>query len=224
VISADGGIGQQEGVVAALRAAIVAGSLSPRERLVELDLAEQFGVGRAVIRAALIELCKEGLVEREVNRGARVRAISLEEAIELTELRALLEGFCARKAAERATPAERLELRSMIGSMHVAVAAREYGRYDALNGQLHRMIREVSRHRAAESLCEHVLNQSIRQAYQVRLVKLRMSASFREHLRIVEAIDARQGALAERAMRAHIDSVRRDLMEAWQAAAPSGRK
>src|SRR6185312_3336921 len=61
----------------ALHDAIVCGRLQPNERLVEADLGEALGVGRAAIRTALVRLEQEGLVERERNRGARVRLISL---------------------------------------------------------------------------------------------------------------------------------------------------
>src|SRR5213078_2286572 len=87
--------------VAAIRDAIVHGEFVPNQRLVEADLSEQFEASRATVRSALVELANEGLVERVQNRGARVRAVSLAEAIEITEVRMALEGLCAAKAAER---------------------------------------------------------------------------------------------------------------------------
>ena len=85
-----------------LRRAIVAGELVPNQRLVEADLAAEYGASRGNIRIVLSELSIEGLVERVQNRGARVRAVSVDEALEITEVRAALEALCARKAAERA--------------------------------------------------------------------------------------------------------------------------
>ena len=79
------------------------GTFPPGERLIELQLTERYGVGRAAIRAALVELDAEGLVQREANRGAAVRRISVAEAIEITQARAVLEGLIARLAAERAS-------------------------------------------------------------------------------------------------------------------------
>ena len=73
----------------------------PNQRLVEADLSDQFEASRASVRAALAELTNEGLVERVQNRGARVRAVSLAEAVEITEVRMVVEGLCATKAAER---------------------------------------------------------------------------------------------------------------------------
>ena len=85
-----------------LREAIVTGSLQPNERLVESDLAQRLGVSRTLIRAALVRLEQEGLVEHERHRGARVRLVSEREAVEILETRAVLEGLAARLAAERA--------------------------------------------------------------------------------------------------------------------------
>ena len=72
-------------VTARLRAAITRGQLSPNERLIEAELAAGYGVNRAHIRTALAMLDQEGLVVRAPNRGARVRAVSDAEAIEIAE-------------------------------------------------------------------------------------------------------------------------------------------
>ena len=65
---------------AQLRQAILHGEMAPAQRLVETELAEQFGVTRASIRAALIDLEAQGLVERIRNRGSRVRVVTVEAA------------------------------------------------------------------------------------------------------------------------------------------------
>src|SRR3954468_11717459 len=91
---------------ATLHARIVAGELSPGERLVEEELAEQLGQSRGSIRTALLRLEHDGLVVRERNRGARVRRISAEEAVEILEARAALESLAAGYAALRRTDAE----------------------------------------------------------------------------------------------------------------------
>lgn len=78
-------------VTAAIREAIVRGEFAPNQRLVEADLSRQFEVGRSGVRAALFELANEGLVERVQNRGARVRAVTLEEAIEISEVRRVVD-------------------------------------------------------------------------------------------------------------------------------------
>src|SRR3954451_9334553 len=83
----------------ALHAQIVAGELSPGERLVEEELAEQLGQSRGAIRTALLRLEHDRLVVRERNRGAQVRRITVDEGVEILEARAALESLAAGYAA-----------------------------------------------------------------------------------------------------------------------------
>jgi len=85
----------------ALRAAIVSGAIAPDARLVEADVSATFGMSRGAVRTALIRLEQDGLVVREPHRGARVRKVSNEEAVEILQVRAVLEGLAVRQAAER---------------------------------------------------------------------------------------------------------------------------
>ena len=100
-----------------LRAAIVSGELQPNERLVEADLSSRLGAGRSAVRTALTRLAQEGLIEQERNRGARVRKIGKEEAIQIYEARAALEALAARRAAQNATAADADSLRAILGEM-----------------------------------------------------------------------------------------------------------
>src|SRR4051812_42459837 len=127
-----------------LRAAIVGGELVPNQRLVEADLAAEYGAGRGNIRAALAELTVEGLVERVQHRGARVRAVSVDEAVEITEVRAALEGLCARKAAERITEREVAELKELAQRMKDAVERGDRESYSECNQTLHAQIIKIS--------------------------------------------------------------------------------
>src|SRR5678816_3129663 len=102
---------------AALHAAIVAGDLSPGERLIEEELAERLGLSRGAVRGAILRLGHEGLAVRERNRGARVRRFTLEEAIEVLEARAALESLAAGYAALRRTKEQARELRSIVDDM-----------------------------------------------------------------------------------------------------------
>src|SRR4029453_16224312 len=93
-----------------LREAILAGEYLPGERLGEAQLSERFEASRFNVRIALQDLAGEGLVEIQRNRGAQVRKVSLDEAIEITEVRMVLEGLVAARAAERVTDEQATEL------------------------------------------------------------------------------------------------------------------
>src|SRR5580698_9299089 len=129
---------------ASLRQAILNGDLTPGQRLVEEDLAGTLGVTRQSLRAALLDLTAEGLVERFPNRGARVRVISTEEAVAITECRMALEALCAAKAAERVTDAQAAQLRKLGTQLERAVAEPDPLAYSKLNRELHRRIVELS--------------------------------------------------------------------------------
>lgn len=83
-------------VVRILEEEIVLGFLHPRERLVEDDLLERFGLKRHVVRQVLVELERMGLVERKRNIGALVKAYTAKEVEDLYAVRELLECQCVR--------------------------------------------------------------------------------------------------------------------------------
>ena len=93
----------REQVITALRDAILDFSLKPGQRLVERELIEMLGVSRTTIREALRELTSEGLVTVVPQKGAIVTAPSLDDAIDLYEVRAALESLVVKRFVERAT-------------------------------------------------------------------------------------------------------------------------
>jgi DNA-binding GntR family transcriptional regulator len=191
----------------ALRQAILDGDYLPGERLVEASLCERFAASRFTIRAALADLASEGLVEVRRNKGAHVRKISFEEAIEITEVRMVLEGLVAARAATLVTEEQASELDEIALLMRRAVTANEFRRYSDLNQRLHRLIQTIARHRTADSLIETMRAQLVRHQYTLSLLPGRPATSLRQHERIIEAIRARSPRAAEKAMRDHIASV-----------------
>ena len=137
---------------AALHAAIVAGELSPGERLIEEALAEQLGLSRGAVRGAILRLGHEGLVVRERNRGARVRRFTLAEAVEVLEARAALESLAAGYAALRRTDDEARELQSLVKDMERLYGDGELLAISERNAVLHRRILELSRHGVARDI------------------------------------------------------------------------
>jgi len=190
-----------------LRQAILAGDVAPGQRLVEEELAGLLGVTRASLRAALFDLTSEGLVERIPNRGARVRVVTLDEAVAITECRMTLEGLCAAKAAERVTVRDAARLRQLGEEMERSVADGEPMKYSALNHELHRLVREISGQTVAAGLLERLNGQLVRHQFQLSLRPGRPQASLPEHLAIIGAIAGRRPAEAEQAARRHLRSV-----------------
>jgi DNA-binding GntR family transcriptional regulator len=202
-------------VASRLRRDILAGDFAPGERLVELQLADRYGAGRAAIRSALVELATEGLVDRETNRGANVRRIGIDEAVQITEARAALESLIAAAAAANATDDERDELTRLETDMRTAVEQRRFLDYSELNGALHRRIREISRHAVAGELVAMLRNRGARHQYSLALMPGRPAESLEQHAAIIRAIVRGDGAGAAAAMQAHLLSVI-DVLRHWE--------
>jgi DNA-binding GntR family transcriptional regulator len=205
---------------ASLRQAILSGDLAPGQRLVEEELAGTLGVTRQSLRSALLDLTAEGLVERIPNRGARVRVVSTEEAVAITECRMALEALCAVKAAQRITVDEAARLRELAENLKRSVAEGNPLKYSELNRELHRRVGVISGQKVAVGLLERLHAQLVRHQFQLALRPGRPEVSLPEHVAIAHAVAGRRPEDAERAVRAHLASV----IEALQADNTSDRE
>lgn len=190
-----------------LRQDIIAGNLVPHQRLIEADVAAEHGASRGDVRLALNELITEGLVERIPNRGARVRKVSLDEAIEITEVRGAVESLCARKAAEKLTEEQADELRDIGTAMQVAVERGARDEYSSLNRKLHSRIIEIADQHTAAQTISRLRGQAIRYHFQLSTQPDRPQISLPQHLAIIEAICQRDPDAAAAAMHEHLHSV-----------------
>jgi DNA-binding GntR family transcriptional regulator len=190
-----------------LHDAIVSGRLHANQRLVEADLVEELGVGRAAIRTALVRLEQEHLVEREWNRGARVSMVSLPRAIEILQAREVLEGLTASRAAERVTPKGAAALRADLAAQRTQLDRGDLLAASDANAAFHRRIVAIAQHETAERLISSLHAQMVRFQYRTILAPGRSESSFAEHLAIADAIAAGNPRAAEQAMRKHIANV-----------------
>jgi DNA-binding GntR family transcriptional regulator len=194
-------------VTAAIRERIVTGVYAPGQRLVEADLIEEHGVSRGTVRTALIQLEQAGLVERVANRGARVRMIDVDEAVRLMEVRMVVEGLCAAKAAENATPTDIEELRRIAAAMAEAVRAGEAMVYSDLNARLHEAVRRIADQHVATEVLLGLQARNVRHQFRLATRPGRTQVSLPEHLALIDEICAKDPAAAERAARRHVASV-----------------
>ena len=207
------GAAATELVVDGVRRAILGGEMSPGQRLVEAELMEMFGVTRGSVRSAIEDLTGDGLVEKIPNRGARVRRVSLDEAIAILECRSVLEGLIAARAAERVT-AEQAERLDRIGTqMQVAVAGAELRTYARLNSQLHELVAEIAAQEIATALILKLRSQIVRHQFQLSQRPGRPQVSLGQHLAIIEAVTSKDPQRAEQAARRHVQSVIETLLE-----------
>ena len=193
-------------LTAQLRDAILNAEFAPHQRL-EADISAQFGATRASVRTALLTLAGEGLIERLPNRGARVRAISIGEAIEIVEVRVGLESLCARKAAENLAEDGSEELRALRAALVTAVSTGDLVGYSRLNQDLDRLLRALSGHEVATQLLERLQAQSARHQFRLGFLPGRAATSAPEHTAIIDAVLAHDPDAAEAATRTHLEGV-----------------
>lgn len=191
----------------ALRDAIVRGDLAPDARLVESDLSSTFAMSRGAVRTALIRLEQDGLVTRELHRGARVRRVSDEEAVEILQARAVLEGLAVRRAAEQIDAAGATRLRASLARQRELLERGDLLGASEANAELHATLLELSGHAIAARLIHSLNAQTVRYQYRTILIPGRSAASVEEHAAIVEAVTARDAEAAEAAMRRHLFNV-----------------
>ncbi|UIN30419.1 GntR family transcriptional regulator [Microbacterium binotii] len=194
-------------LAAQIRDAILGGEFAPHQRLIEADLSERFAAPRAAVRTALLTLAGEGLVERLPNRGARVRAITVDEAVEIVEVRMGLESLCARKAAERVDDDDIEGLRTLRSDIERAIAVGDLVGYSRLNQELDRRLRELSGHATASQLLERLRAQSARHQFRLAFHPGRAAQSAPEHIAIIDAVVARDPDAAEAATRRHLAGI-----------------
>jgi DNA-binding GntR family transcriptional regulator len=197
----------------ALREAIVSGRLQPNERLVEADLSRTLGVGRSAVRAALVRLEHEGLVAHERHRGARVRFVGTEEAVEILEARAVLEGLTARHAALQATAGDVETLQTILAEMRRRLDAGDLLGASDENVVLHRQLLAMAAHATAARLISTLKSQLVRFQYRTILVPGRSESAYEEHRAIVDAVAAGDAERAEQAMHTHLAHVAEALRD-----------
>jgi phosphonate utilization transcriptional regulator len=199
---------------------IVAGELTPGAKLNEAELAAAMGISRGPVREAFRALEQAGLVQTEKNRGVFVRQVSLEEANEIYEVRAALEGQIGRLAAKRVTPQQLERLRGIVKRMHAAGRQRDPDAYFPLNIEFHEALAEASGNRALATNYRRVVNELnlYRREAITRNVDV-IPVSTQEHEAIVGAVAKGDAALSERLLYEHVINSRARLHQRAREAA-----
>jgi DNA-binding GntR family transcriptional regulator len=142
-----------------LRNAIAWGRFRPGERLVERELCELTGVGRTSIREALRQLEAEGMVVTVPHRGPVVRSITPEEAQQLYEVRALLEGYAGRMFAERSSDADIAALGTALKRLERAAEGGEQRTLIEAKAEFYAVLTEGCCNRVVQQLLTQMHNQ-----------------------------------------------------------------
>lgn len=192
---------------------IIAGELKAGSRLDEIALAERFGVSRTPVREALHILASRHLAERVPYRGVIVATITRERIDQLFEAMGEIEATCGRFAAERMSMSERAALETLHLDMVEMAETSFYEAYEDGNTRFHTLIFEGT-HNDELIQIAHGLRLKLApfRRSQLRAAE-RMKKSNEEHALIVNAIIERNAKEAERALRRHLVSAARAVLE-----------
>jgi len=185
-----------------LRDQILINQLKPGERLIADDLALKFGVSRSMIREALLLLATEGFINIVPRKGTFVTQMSAKQANDLFEVRLLLEGQVASLAAERRTTENLQELRETADRGMAAALAGNVDQLPALNTRFHNLLADTADNDYLTETLSRLSN-IIQWVYSRRIIE-RSTDSWKEHLRIVDAIEQMDPNAAKASAHDHI--------------------
>lgn len=194
-----------------IREQVTAGKYAAGDRLREEELSAAIGVSRTPIREAIRRLAAEGLVEFLSHRGAHVASWSDEQLTEIFELRALVEGHGAYRAATRISDEALDRLEELADQMEQAGASEADDAMEAVavaNNEFHQLVVQVAGGEHLTSVFSKVVQIPLVHRTFRRYRPDQLARSFRQHRELIDALRARDGGWAESVMRSHILSAR----------------
>jgi DNA-binding GntR family transcriptional regulator len=194
-----------------IETAIMKGDLAPGTKISEVLLAKTFGISRGPLREAIRRLEGRGLLEIIPHVGARVVTLSIDDVREVFDIREALEGMACRLAAERMTDDEIAAVDAVLERHSDDAALRAGEAYYQQPGDYdfhYRIAQGAKNRRIVELLCGEMYHLIRIYRYRSGAVPGRAPQAFDEHRKILAALQARDGALAETLMREHIRRAR----------------
>ncbi|WP_020576316.1 GntR family transcriptional regulator [Actinopolymorpha alba] len=195
-----------------LRRRILTGQLEAGARVVEETMARELGVSRNPVREALKALTAEGYVHTVPRRGSTVAVMSGQEAGELFDLRAALEGVSARIAARKQDTARFALLDDLLAQAREATEAGDLDLVARLNVSFHAGIAAASGNAYLQMIAGPMLERS--QWVFLSTANARLTHSLHEHVEILAALRSGDEDEAERQARAHVEAARRSFNQA----------
>jgi DNA-binding GntR family transcriptional regulator len=194
-------------VYLALRQRIVGMDMLPGARVVERDIAEEFGTSRTPVHEAVQRLADEGLIEVIPRSGTFVARIPLDALEEANLVRHALELAIIEKAATRATPEDAARLHAILQEQAVAIDANDFHAFHRTDERFHATLAELSGCPGVWPIIQQAKTQMDRYRQLTLPLEGRMAGVLEEHRAVVDAIEARDPARAAAAMREHLDHV-----------------
>ena len=201
----------------ALRERIARRALPPGAKLLESELAREFGVSRAKVRDAFGVLEQRGLIRRIPNRGAVVARLDLSQVFEIYAVREMLEGLCVRLAVERTKPQSWQDLVQLFGRpMETIVKRGEYEKYIANLDRLRSRTLEAAGNGVLADMLDSINDKTLDIQRRIIILPGRAAEGLQQHRAVLAAMRKGDAGKAEELRRANIRSSR-EYLERYQS-------
>ena len=193
-----------EELIDRLRTMIVEGVLTAGEKVPERALCDKLGVSRTPMREALKVLAADRLLTLEPNRGARVRAITLDDLEEVFPLMGALEALAGELACANITDAQMTELRKTHELMLECFHASDLSGYFRHNQRIHEIIMQAADNSTLSSMVQSLAVRVRRARYLANMSSERWQQAVAEHEEIIMALDVRDGQRLGAILKRHL--------------------
>jgi DNA-binding GntR family transcriptional regulator len=204
--------GSTDQVVGGILQGLYRGRYVPGQRLVEADLMRIYGVGRGSVREALQRLAAEGVVTIDRHRGASIRALSRQDALDLLEVVGALASLAARRAAESAGSADGVRsLRDAQSAFAEAAAGWGLFEFGHPRTSFYAALAQMSGNQELIRLLSSIHIHLIRVQFHSAFDGAALARQVDEYQKVVDAVLAGDGAGAERAVRRQVRRIAKSI-------------
>lgn len=191
---------------------IITCQFRPGEVLSEAVVSAELKIGRTPVHQAFDRLMVEGLVDILPRKGIVVRPLSLDEALDIIEVRLINEVHCVRLAAERAQPPVIRMLEDNLQRFAIAVSTRDIAQLMRLDREFHDTLSHAAGNPVLGDLLRNLHNRSLRFWFVSLRAPDHHQRVLTQHSEIVAAIRAHDPEQAAQSMRTHIEAFRANIM------------
>jgi DNA-binding GntR family transcriptional regulator len=217
-------VGLKERIQACLRQAILDGSLPPGQKLVEGEIARQFGVSRSPVREAIQDLERQGYVVKRPRRGAFVTELTPQDVVEIFSLRVLLEGYAAAVVGQGCDPAMADRMGGLVDRMRNAVGRADLVDFSDADLDFHSLLCRATGHNRLLYLSGCLRTQLGFLAVLPKYSPVEVENVVADHERLVAAINDHDPARARQVIEGHIRTAGRLFLEKYFGWEPSASR
>jgi DNA-binding GntR family transcriptional regulator len=192
---------------------IITCAFRPGEYINELQLSALLKIGRTPVHQALDRLMIEGMVEVIPRKGVIVKPVSLNEVLQIIEVRLINEPYGARLAAEKGSDADLADIADVLDRTRDSVAVRDVEKLMLLDREFHLLIARAAKNEVLIDLLRNLHERSLRFWFISLNAPTQHEAVQKEHGAIFSAVRRRDPDAAEAAMRRHIESFRTNVSQ-----------